>query len=78
MDYFYEGLGIVKIDDYFIFVENLLFGERVDILIKKVNFKFVFVKVIKRYNELIKRIKVVNEKLMESGLVFFVNILYSN
>lgn len=78
MDYFYEGLGIVKIDDYFIFVENLLFGERVDILIKKVNFKFVFVKVIKRYNELIKRIKVVNEKLMESGLVLFVNILYSN
>lgn len=78
MDYFYEGLGIVKIDDYFIFVENLLFGEIVDILIKKVNFKFVFVKVIKRYNELIKRIKVVSKKLMESGLVLFVNILYSD
>ncbi|EIN15229.1 Hypothetical protein, putative RNA methyltransferase [Mycoplasmopsis agalactiae 14628] len=78
IDHSYEGLGTVKIDDYPIFVENLLPGERADILIKKANSKFAFAKVIKRYNDSAKRIKVINEKLMESGSAPLANISYSD
>ncbi|MCE6090563.1 23S rRNA (uracil(1939)-C(5))-methyltransferase RlmD [Mycoplasmopsis agalactiae] len=78
VDHSYEGLGTVKIDDYPIFVENLLPGEIADILIKKANSKFAFAKVIKRYNESTKRIKVVSKKLMESGSAPLANISYSD
>ncbi|MCS4537179.1 23S rRNA (uracil(1939)-C(5))-methyltransferase RlmD [Mycoplasma sp. CSL7475-4] len=63
----YEGMGVVKIDDYPLFVENLLVGEIADIVIKKANNKFAFAKVLKRHKISPQRINVPNEQLMESG-----------
>ncbi|WP_432790517.1 23S rRNA (uracil(1939)-C(5))-methyltransferase RlmD [Mycoplasmopsis bovis] len=74
----YEGLGTVKVNDYPIFVENLLPGEIADILIKKANSKFAFAKVLKRHNDSPKRIKVLNDKLMESGSAPLANISYND
>ncbi|MBU4691778.1 23S rRNA (uracil(1939)-C(5))-methyltransferase RlmD [Mycoplasma sp. ES3225-GEN-MYC] len=63
----YEGMGVVKINDYSIFVENLLVDETANIVIKKANTKFAFAKVLKHITISPKRIKPDNEKLMESG-----------
>ncbi|ADN68712.1 23S rRNA (uracil(1939)-C(5))-methyltransferase RlmD [Mycoplasmopsis fermentans] len=67
INFTYEALGLVKVDDYSIFVENLLPQEKADIQIKKSNTKFAFAIVVKRYNDSPKRIKVLNQKLMLSG-----------
>ncbi|MGV2392483.1 UNVERIFIED_CONTAM: TRAM domain-containing protein [Campylobacter lari] len=75
-DHTYEGLGTVKINDYPIFVENLLPGETADIIIKKANSRFAFATVLKRYNNSEKRVKVANEKLMLSGSTSLANISY--
>ncbi|UUD35343.1 23S rRNA (uracil(1939)-C(5))-methyltransferase RlmD [Mycoplasmopsis caviae] len=63
----YEAMGLVKINDYSIFVENLLPQEKADIKIKKSNNNFAFATVVKRYNNNPKRIEPKNAKLMLSG-----------
>ncbi|MCR8966482.1 23S rRNA (uracil(1939)-C(5))-methyltransferase RlmD [Mycoplasma zalophidermidis] len=63
----YEGMGVVKVNDYSIFVENLLVDETANIIVKKANTRFAFAKVLKHINVSPKRIKLDNEKLMESG-----------
>ncbi|BAP01294.1 23S rRNA methyltransferase protein [Mycoplasmopsis californica HAZ160_1] len=63
----YEGMGVVKIDNYSIFVENLLPGEKADIFIQKANNKFGFARCIKRVVLSPIRQEVINEALMDSG-----------
>ncbi|MBZ4218038.1 23S rRNA (uracil(1939)-C(5))-methyltransferase RlmD [Mycoplasma tauri] len=77
-DHSFEGLGVINIDGYRIFVDNLLPGEYADILIKKSNSKFAFAKVVKRHNDSPQRIDINNEQLMASGAVSLSNISYEN
>ncbi|QBF34850.1 23S rRNA (uracil(1939)-C(5))-methyltransferase RlmD [Mycoplasmopsis phocirhinis] len=74
----YEGLGVVKLNNYTIFVENLLTGESADIEIKKANNKFAFAKVIKRFDSSQQRLNIANEQLMKSGATPLAILSYSD
>ncbi|VEU75472.1 tRNA (uracil-5-)-methyltransferase related enzyme [Mycoplasmopsis maculosa] len=78
IDHTYEGLGTVKIDNYPIFVENLLPGEVANITIKKANSRFAFAKVIKRKTTSKKRVEIENTALMKSGSTSLANLSYND
>ncbi|WP_029608664.1 23S rRNA (uracil(1939)-C(5))-methyltransferase RlmD [Mycoplasma simbae] len=74
----FEGLGVVKADNYSIFVENLLPGESADIKIKKANSKFAFATVENRHTTSNKRISIANEKLMLTGSTSIAMLSYED
>lgn len=50
IDYGYEGEGIAKIDNFTIFIPGAIKGEKVKVLIVKVNTSHAFRKSVRTYN----------------------------
>ncbi|WP_406616946.1 23S rRNA (uracil(1939)-C(5))-methyltransferase RlmD [Mycoplasmopsis adleri] len=78
IEHSYQGLGTVKINNFPVFVENLLPGETADILVKNVNSKYADAKVIKLYNKSPIRVDIDNEELMKSGSTALANLKYED
>lgn len=46
IDLMYEGLGVVKVDYYLLFIENVLLGEKFEIKVLKIGKSFGYGKVL--------------------------------
>ncbi|RMA78541.1 23S rRNA (uracil1939-C5)-methyltransferase [Metamycoplasma subdolum] len=66
-DYSYEGYGVIRVEKYPIFVENMLATEIADIKIVKSTSQFAFAQVIKFHKVSKHRILVDNINLLKSG-----------
>ncbi|WP_027120858.1 23S rRNA (uracil(1939)-C(5))-methyltransferase RlmD [Mycoplasmopsis lipofaciens] len=74
----YEGLGLVQIENYSIFVENMLPDEVANIQLKKVNSKFGFAKVIDLIKKSSQRIDIKNKQLAKTGAASLLHLSYSD
>lgn len=68
MDLTYEGLGVAKVDDYPLFIEDALPGEEAKLLVTKVGKNFGYARVLERLNDSPDRVELPNKSYMQSGI----------
>ncbi|AOT56748.1 23S rRNA (uracil(1939)-C(5))-methyltransferase RlmD [Weissella soli] len=76
VDLTYQGMGVVKIDDYPIFVVDAIPGEIVRVGVTKVQKSFAFGRVIKRLQESADRNPNADQKALTTGIAPLANLTY--
>ncbi|MCL0311903.1 23S rRNA (uracil(1939)-C(5))-methyltransferase RlmD [Apilactobacillus sp. TMW 2.2459] len=76
MDLTYQGLGVAKIDDFPIFIEDTLPGEVAKVKITKVNKNFSFGKLITLIKKSIDRVEDVNRDYIKTGIAPLQHLKY--
>ena len=51
IDLTYEGMGVAKVSDYPLFIEDALPGEEVELVVTKVGKNYGYARVLKRHND---------------------------
>ncbi|GAF36446.1 23S rRNA (uracil(1939)-C(5))-methyltransferase RlmD [Lentilactobacillus farraginis] len=75
-DLTYQGLGVAKIDDFPIFIENALPTESVTIQVTKVKKNFAFGKTIKILKKSADRVEPVNRAYTQTGIALLQHLAY--
>lgn len=75
-DITYEGMGVVKVDGYPLFVENALTGEEVTVHVLKTTKNFGFAKVVERHSVSPDRVEEVQEDLLRTGIAPLSHLTY--
>lgn len=76
IDLTYQGMGVVKVEDYPIFVVDAVPGEIVKLGVTKVQKNFAFGRVIKRIRESDERNHEVNQAALTTGIAPLANLTY--
>ncbi|AVH74842.1 23S rRNA (uracil(1939)-C(5))-methyltransferase RlmD [Weissella koreensis] len=76
IDLTYQGMGVVKVEDYPIFVVDAVPGEVVKLGVTKVQKNFAFGRVIKRIRESDERNHEVNQAALTTGIAPLANLTY--
>ncbi|MFT8469620.1 MAG: 23S rRNA (uracil(1939)-C(5))-methyltransferase RlmD [Oenococcus sp.] len=76
IDLTYEGLGVVKIDDFPIFVSDSLPGEKISFAITRVLNSYAFARVLKRLTTSPDRVISEHADMIASGIAPLVNLAY--
>ncbi|HFU6520691.1 TPA: 23S rRNA (uracil(1939)-C(5))-methyltransferase RlmD [Enterococcus hirae] len=76
IDLSYEGMGVAKIDGYPLFIENVLPGERVEVLVVKAGNKFGYGKVEKWLTESPDRQPLKDNRLLRTGIAPLAHLNY--
>ncbi|BCA85794.1 23S rRNA (uracil-5-)-methyltransferase RumA [Enterococcus saigonensis] len=76
LDLTYEGMGVAKIDNYPLFVDNALPGEKVILKVIKVGKKFGIGRVVSYLEKSAKRVEVANEDLLRTGIAPLSHLAY--
>ncbi|QIL50411.1 23S rRNA (uracil(1939)-C(5))-methyltransferase RlmD [Weissella coleopterorum] len=77
IDLTYQGMGVVKVNDYPIFVVDAVPGEIVQLGVTKVQKNFAFGRVIKRIRESDERNHEVNQAALTTGIAPLANLTYA-
>lgn len=77
-DLSHEGMGIAKVDNYLLFIENALPQEVVKIKVLKVGNKFGFAKVLSYESKSPARVENANEDLLRTGIAPLSHLQYEN
>ncbi|AXE61019.1 23S rRNA (uracil(1939)-C(5))-methyltransferase RlmD [[Mycoplasma] phocae] len=73
----YEGYGEYRINNFPIFIENLLPNEEAKIILKQINSKYAFAEVLERYSDSpIRNVNIYNENLLNSGSAMLMHLKY--
>jgi len=76
IDLTYEGLGVAKVDNYALFIENALPQEQVLVQILKVGKNFGYAKIIEHISQSKWRVKINNINLLCSGIADLAHLNY--
>ena len=77
-DLSHEGMGIAKVDNYLLFIENALPQEVVKIKVLKVGNKFGFAKVLSYEEKSSARVETANEDLLRTGIAPLSHLQYES
>ena len=75
-DLTYQGNGVVKVDDFPIFVPNALPGEQVTVKVTKVTSHFAWGRVMEWQIKSADRVETADQKLLQSGIAPLANLKY--
>ncbi len=76
VDLTYQGNGVVKVDDFPIFVPNALPGEKVLVKVTKVTRNFAWGKVMEWQTKSADRVDVTDKKLLQAGIAPLAHLKY--
>lgn len=77
IDLTYEGMGVAKVSDYPLFIEDALPGEEVELVVTKVGKNYGYARVLKRHNDSPDRVELPNKTYMQSGIAPLGHLSYA-
>ena len=77
IDFTFLGMGVIKVDNYPIFIANTIVGEKIEFIVTKVAASYAFGKVQTIIKESENRVKNLHPQLINSGIAPLIHIEYS-